>query len=245
MAKAKQHAARKPGAGRRRLIILGAAAAVLAVAAGVWIIFFPNRGADANHVGAGPTTACGTPIPLTTLQHYTIIPAQSTATYTAHENLILGGVGSNSPVGKTHNVQGSLYLGTSPSPLVANVTITVDLSTLQTDSIQRDNYVRQNSLQTDQYPDAVFTSTCVTGLPATYSDGQMIAFQLTGNLAMHGKVNQETFAVQGQLHGTTLTGTATTSIFMTDFGITPPNLANVAIADNKVALAFTFTAQQG
>lgn len=245
MAATKQNSPQKPGTRRRHLIIIGTVAGVLVIAAAVWIVFFPNRGADANHVGAGPTTDCGTPIPLATLQHYTIVPAQSTATYKVHENLILGGVGSNTAVGTTHGVQGDLYLRNSPSPLVAKVHITVDLSTLQTDSLQRDNFVRQNYLQTDQYPDAVFTSTCVTGLPATYSDGQMISFQLTGNLALHGKVNQETFAVQGQLNGTTLTGTATTNIFMTDFGISPPNLANVAIADNKVALSFAFTAQQG
>jgi hypothetical protein len=43
--------------------------------------------------------------------------------------------------------------------------------------------------------------------------------------------------------GTTITGTATSTIYMTDFGIQPPNLANIAIAQNKVLITLTFTAK--
>ena len=31
---------------------------------------------------------------------------------------------------------------------------------------------------------------------------------------------------------------------MTDFGVTPPDLANIAIVDNKVTLTINFTAQK-
>jgi hypothetical protein len=31
---------------------------------------------------------------------------------------------------------------------------------------------------------------------------------------------------------------------MTDFGIQPPNLANIAIAQNKVVITLTFTAKE-
>ena len=60
---------------------------------------------------------------------------------------------------------------------------------------------------------------------------------------MHGKTNGETFVVQGKVVGNTITGTATSTIYMTDFGIQPPNLANIAIAQNKVVVTLSFTAQ--
>ncbi len=41
----------------------------------------------------------------------------------------------------------------------------------------------------------------------------------------------------------TVTGTATSTIYMTDFGIQPPNLANIAISQNKVVIALDFTAK--
>lgn len=68
-------------------------------------------------------------------------------------------------------------------------------------------------------------------------------FQLTGNQTMHGKTNKEVFDVQGKVVGNTITGTATCTMYMTDFGIQPPNLANIAIAQNKVTITLTFTAK--
>ncbi len=82
------------------------------------------------------------------------------------------------------------------------------------------------------------------GLPASYTDGQTVHFQLTGNMTMHGKTNKEVFDVQGKVVGKTVTGTATSTIYMTDFGIQPPNLANIAIAQNKVVITLTFTANE-
>jgi polyisoprenoid-binding protein YceI len=149
-------------------------------------------------------------------------------------------VGSRTTVGKTTGVTGEFFMHTAPSPLLTGVHLTIDLTKLTTDSSQRDHFVQQNFLQTDQFPTAEFTSTCVDGLPTTVSDGQAVTFQLEGNLTMHGKTNKETFAVNG-----TITGTASTDIFMTDFGIQPPNIANIAISDNKVTLALAFTAKQG
>jgi polyisoprenoid-binding protein YceI len=122
--------------------------------------------------------------------------------------------------------------------------ITVDLRTLQSDAQRRDTFIQQNSLQTDTYPNATFVSISTQDLPSSYSDGQTVHFQLTGNLTMHGKTNKEVFDVQGKVVGNTITGTATSTIYMTDFGIEPPNLANIAIAQNKVLVTLTFTAKE-
>lgn len=229
---------------RRTLVIIGASIAAVAVLAVGWIVLFPRQGANANHTAAGVATTCGTPIPTTGLQKYTLVAGQSTASYSVHEDLIFGGVGSNTAVGKSQNVQGSFYLGLTGAPQVTQTDVIVDLTSLATDSSLRDGHV-QDYLQTSQYPNAEFTSTCVTGLPASYSTGQTISYQMTGNLKLHGKTNQEVFNVQGKVTGNTVTGSATTTIFMTDFGITPPDLANIAIVDNKVILTINFTAQTG
>jgi polyisoprenoid-binding protein YceI len=109
---------------------------------------------------------------------------------------------------------------------------------------RRVNFIQQNTLQTDTYPYATFVSVSTKGLPSTYSDGQTVHFQLIGNLTMHGKTNAETFDVQGKVVGNTITGTATSTIYMTDFGIQPPNLANIAIAQNKVVITINFTAKE-
>jgi polyisoprenoid-binding protein YceI len=128
-------------------------------------------------------------------------------------------------------------------PVLTRVNVSVDLTSLASDSALRDQHV-QDYLGTSQFPSAEFSSTNVSGLPATYTTGSTISFQMVGNLKLHGVTNQETFAVHGKLAGTTISGTATTTIFMSDFGITPPDLANIAIVDSKVTLTIAFTAQR-
>jgi polyisoprenoid-binding protein YceI len=196
------------------------------------------------HTAPGAVTATGTPIPSTSLQTFQIVSAQTTASYSVYENLVFQNKPNNDAIGTTHSIQGSFRVRTGASPLVAAMNVTVDLRTLQSDAQRRDSYVQQHALETDTYPDATFISVSTQGLPVSYTDGQTVHFQLTGNLTMHGKTNKEVFDVQGKVVGKTITGTATSTIYMTDFGIQPPNLANIAIAQNKVLMTITFTAKE-
>jgi polyisoprenoid-binding protein YceI len=223
----------------------GLALILVIIATGVAYTAHFASAVNQTHTAPGAIKVTSTPIPSTGLQTFQIVSNQTTASYSVYENLIFQNKPNNDAVGTTHSVQGSFKIRTGTSPLVAAMNIQVDLRTLQTDSTMRDNYVRRNALQTDTYPYATFVSVSSQGLPASYSDGQTVHFQLTGNLTMHGKTNKEVFDVQGKVVGNTLTGTATSTIFMTDFGIQPPNLANIAIAQNKVVITITFTAQKG
>ena len=216
---------------------------VIVIAAMLYTARFAST-VNQPHTAPGAATATGTPIPSTGLQTFQIVPAQTTASYSVYENLVFQNKPNNDAIGTTHSVQGSFRVRTGASPLVAAMNVTVDLRTLQSDAQRRDSYVQQHALETDTYPDATFISVSTQGLPASYTDGQTVHFQLTGNLTMHGKTNKEVFDVQGKVVGKTITGTATSTMYMTDFGIQPPNLADIAIAQNKVLMTITFTAKE-
>lgn len=231
---------------KRYFWLAGVGLVIIVIAAGM---IYTTRFANAvnqtqTHKAPGIAKATGTPVPLTGTQTFQIVSSQTTASYSVYEDLIFQNKPNNDAIGTTHSVTGSFHVRTGASPFVAAMNIQVDLRTLQTDSSRRDNYVRQNTLQTDTYPYATFVSVSTQGLPSSYSDGQTVHFQLTGNLTMHGKTNKEVFDVQGKVVGNTITGTATSTIYMTDFGIQPPNLANIAIAQNKVVITLTFTAKE-
>lgn len=230
---------------RRSRWIIGIGIALVIVAAGVIYTVHSASTINPPHTAPGLATDCGTAIPSTGLRTFQIVPDRTTASYKVHENLVLRNLPNNDAIGTTHAVQGSFRIRTGASPLVAAMNVTVDLSTLQTDESRRDHYVRQNYLETDTYPNAQFTSTCVQGLPANYGDGQTVKFQVIGNLTLHGKINKEVFDVQGMVTGNMVTGTAASTVYMTDFGIQPPDLANIAIAENKVLITLTFTAKEG
>ncbi|HLZ81455.1 MAG TPA: YceI family protein [Ktedonobacteraceae bacterium] len=232
---------------KRYIWLAGTGVALVIIVAGV---LYGARFASAvnqSHTAPGAITATGTPIPTSvqqTLQAFQIVPAQTTASYSVYENLIFQNKPNNDAIGTTHSVQGSFSIRTGTSPLVAAMNVKVDLRTLQSDSQRRDTYVQQHALETDTYPYATFISVSSQGLPASYTDGQAVHFQLTGNMTMHGKTNKEVFDVQGKVVGKMITGTATSTMYMTDFGIQPPNLANIAIAQNKVSITITFTAKE-
>ena len=196
------------------------------------------------HKAPGIAKATGTPVSLNGTQTFQIVSSQTTASYSVYENLVFQNKPNNDAIGTTHSVTGSFHIRTGTSPFVAAMNIQVDLRTLQSDSSRRDGFIQQNTLQTDSYPYATFVSVSTQGLPSTYTSGQTVHFQLTGNLTMHGKTNKEVFDVQGKVVGNTITGTATSTIYMTDFNIQPPNLANIAIAQNKVVITLAFTAKE-
>jgi polyisoprenoid-binding protein YceI len=230
---------------KRNFFLAGIVAILIIIVAGVLYTshFASAINQSQSHIAPGAAKVTGTPVPSTGLQTFQIVPAQTTASYSVYENLILQNNPNNDAIGTTHSVQGSFKIRTGTSPLVASMNITVDLSTLQSDAQRRDDFIKQNSLQTDTYPNATFVSVSTQGLPSSYTGGQTVHFQLTGNLTMHGTTNKEVFDVQGKVVGNTITGTATSTIYMTDFGIQPPNLANIAIAQNKVVITLTFTAK--
>ncbi len=229
----------------RHYLLAGTGLVVVIVVAGmIYTAHFANAVSQSQaHVAPGAATATGTPVPSTGLTTFSIVPSQTTASYSVYENLVFQNKPNNDAIGTTHSVSGSFKIREGASHLVAGMNIQVDLRTLQSDSSRRDGYIQQNSLQTDTYPYATFVSVSTQGLPANYSDGQTVHFQLIGNLTMHGKTNKETFDVQGKVVGNTISGTATSTIYMTDFGIQPPNLANIAIAQNKVVITLVFTAK--
>jgi len=230
---------------KRNILISVIGAVIIVIVAGVlYTSHFANAiNQTQTHVAPGAVTVTETPVPTTGMQTFQIVPAQTTASYSMYENLVFQNKPNNDAIGSTHSVQGSFKIKTGTSPLVASMNITVDLSTLQSDAQRRDDFIKQNSLRTDTYPNATFVSVSTQGLPSSYTDGQTVHFRLTGNLTMHGKTNKEVFDVQGKVVGKTITGTATSTIYMTDFGIQPPNLANIAIAQNKVVVTLTFTAK--
>src|ERR1700751_5978945 len=128
----------------------GLALVLIIIAAGVaYTAHFASAVSQSQtHVAAGAVTVTETPVPSTGLQTFQIVPAQTTASYSVYENLIIQNKPNNDAIGTTHSVQGSFKIRTGSSPLVASMNITVDLSTLQSDAQRRDDFIKQNALQT-------------------------------------------------------------------------------------------------
>ena len=104
--------------------------------------------------------------------------------------------------------------------------ITFDLTTLSSDERDRDNFIKNDSLQVRQFPTAGFVPTKTSGLVLPLATSGTFTFTLTGNITIRGKTKEVTFDVTAKRDGSDLTATATAnpSWKFGDFGMTAPSV---------------------
>jgi polyisoprenoid-binding protein YceI len=175
---------------------------------------------------------------------FTLDQNQSQALYKARETL--ANIGSpTEAVGKTSQVSGSIAFTTTGAIDSSASKITIDLSTLQSDKSQRDNYIKRNSLNTDQFPDAVFVPTVVQGLSWPLPTSGQATFKLTGNLTVHGQTSPTTWDVTATFGPQQIKGTATTTVKFEDFGMKPPSTMLVLSVEDNLTLELDFVFTHG
>ncbi len=174
------------------------------------------------------------------VHQFVIDPSQSSAKYVVQETL--RGLDTNA-VGTTSAISGSIYLTDSGLYKDLPSKFTVDLSTLKSDESMRDNFIKQNTLQTSKYPNAVFTIESVEGFPSSYTENEQVQLTLNGMLSVHGVDKPVSWTVLARQAGDTLTATADTDINFTDFGMSPPNV-QIAKAKDGIHLQIVLVAKQ-
>jgi polyisoprenoid-binding protein YceI len=169
---------------------------------------------------------------------YAVASDKSAVRYKAEEEL--ASKGANTAVGETNAFIGNIYFDASGVP-VACSRWDADLRTLKSDESRRDNFLYNNTLETQTYPLATFILTSVEGLngPLTNED---TTFTLIGDLTIHGVTKSVSWHATAKLDGDTVTGTATTSFNMPDFNIQPPKVGPVISLDEHVVLEVDISA---
>jgi polyisoprenoid-binding protein YceI len=71
-----------------------------------------------------------------------------------------------------------------------------------------------------------------------------VNFQLVGDLTIRDVTQPATFDITATLQDGTVTGTGTTALKMTDFGITPPDFANTLTVQDDFIVNLVFTARE-
>ena len=160
---------------------------------------------------------------------YAIAADKSQAKVTVNEKLAALPAPSDAVL-MTNAIQGQLFLGPDTKP-VEGAKIMVDLRTLKSDKTQRDNYIRTNTLQADQFPLAEFVITGVDGWSGPLKEGQQSTFKILGNMTIHGVTKPVSFDTTATMQSGAVTGTATTNFKFEDFNMSPPSLAIVKAND--------------
>jgi polyisoprenoid-binding protein YceI len=195
-------------------------------------------------VGASPVRAASPVAQTLGAQRYVIDTAASEALYHVGETFINRGNAFKVAVGTTHDIQGEILIDRARPQQSRIGPITVNISQLTSDSRRRDNAIRRRWLESATYPTAVFTPTSIQGLPGAYVDGRDIPVRIAGNLRVRDVTKPATFTGTVNLTGDTLTGNATTTVLMTDFGFNPPSILGFLNAENQAQLEIKLTARR-
>ena len=179
-----------------------------------------------------------------------IDPAQSSAAYIVDEELFAAAtrkyglaVGKIKVVGKTQDVAGLLQIDLSAPAIAAN-RFAVFLPTLRTDQKLRDGWIRENALESDRFPLAVFVATQIRDAPDGYREGDAVRFRLDGELTLRGITLPTLWDVSASLRDGTISGSAETRLRMTDLGFDPPDFADTLTVQDEFTLRIDFVAHE-
>jgi polyisoprenoid-binding protein YceI len=131
----------------------------------------------------------------------------------------LGGIGTNTAVGRTQNVQGTMTIvGTS----VTQLSVTVDMASLRSDDERRDGQLASRGLETARFPTATFDLVEPITLEAVPEQGGSVSATAVGDLTLHGVTQRVEVPVDAQWTGEHIEVAGSLDIALADHDIEPP-----------------------
>ncbi|HMK13324.1 MAG TPA: YceI family protein [Acidimicrobiales bacterium] len=242
----------------RKLWIAIAAVAVVVIGGGAAIYFlvFPNdspapltlsstgttvagsatTAASSDPSSSDPSSSAGTPVTADNLAGTWKVTDGSIAGYRVREKLAQLPAKSDA-VGRTSDVTGTVTID-GPPFMVSAADLTVDVTTLASDSDRRDGQIKRRGLETDTYPTATFKLTQPVAIPAEALSGSPVTVQATGDMTIHGVTKSVTIPLQTQINGDKIEIVGSLTFPMSDFGIDPPTIAGIVDVESNATLEF-------
>lgn len=161
-----------------------------------------------------PAPSLGTPVPGYVAGRWSIDPVHSEVAFTVRHMMV------SKVRGRFGDVSGTLV--TATDPLESSVTARIDVSSVHTGSIQRDEHIRSaDFLDVGQFPEMTYRSTGIRPAGTT----SLASYVVDGELSLHGVTRAVALALElngvtPDPYGGTRAGfSATTTISRKDFGV--------------------------
>ncbi len=146
----------------------------------------------------------------------------------------------NDAVGETSSIQGQLIFLPDGSFDTDRSRITIDMTSLRSDSDRRDNFLRRNTLQSEQFPGAVLVPTGFEGLPFPLPSEGEHGFTLLGDFILKGERHPTRWEVTATFAGGAILGQARTILTFDGVGLTKPRVASVLSVADDIRLEYDF-----
>jgi polyisoprenoid-binding protein YceI len=175
-------------------------------------------------------------------QVYQIVPGESRLQYEVGE-VFLEDNRFAVAIGVTPQVSGEITLDPAAPQSASLGVITADVSQFKSDSARRDGAIQNRFLESSSYPMVTFTATQIEGLPDTYSEGETLTLTVSGDVTIRDVTRAETFTVTVTLQGGALSGSAATTILMSNYGFGPISIGGILNTEDEVKLTLNFVAR--
>ena len=153
---------------------------------------------------------------------------------------VLARQGFKVATGETSEVVGRIVFDADGAIFADESSIVIQAGTLKTDNDRRDRYVREQTLQTANYPEIIFRPTSAEGLPSPLSEASgEVEFTLSGDLTIRDQTRPVTWDVTAEFGGS-ITGLAVIDIDFEQFGMDKPSVAVVVSVGDTIRLELDF-----
>ena len=149
----------------------------------------------------------------------------------------------NDAVGTTESVTGAIVVNANGS-FAPESKLTVDMRSLRTDEPKRDGFVRENTLETNRYPNAEFVPKRHKGMPTPLPASGSANFQLIGDLTLHGVTAEQVWDVAATFAANAVTAKATSRFNFAKYKITVPRVFGLLSVDDDIRLELSVRMQR-
>ena len=148
----------------------------------------------------------------------------------------------NDAVGVTNAITGIVTFDAGGEVVPEDSKITIDVSTLKSDSDRRDDFIRKNALQTNQFPRIDFVIKETPGLTWPLPNSGDGLFKLVGDLTIREVTKEITWSVSGTFTADRIQGLAETSFTFSDFEMSKPSGMFILSVEDLIRLELAFVA---
>ncbi len=196
----------------------------------------PTTGTPAGTTATGGAGTTAAPADASPAGTWTVQPGDEVfAGYRVTEQFA-GETIEKTAVGRSRAVTGTVVVtAEGQGTTIAEASVEVDMTQLTSDSGRRDNRLRGDGLETDEFPTATFELTQAIELAAAPELGVPFDVQATGTLTLHGVAKEVAIPLSVRWSGEFIDVAGQLPIVLADYQINPPNVGGfVSVAEDGI-----------
>lgn len=151
------------------------------------------------------------------------------------EELFAGNTIKSTAVGRTPAVTGTM---TITGGQVTAVDVVADVQQLTSDQDRRDNFITDNALQTNTFPESTFVLTAPIDLDAIPEIGETVTTPAIGDLTLHGVTRTIELELEARWNGDVIDINGLVPIAFADYEISTPTIPGLVTANDNGQMEF-------